>query len=332
MCVEGKNGFKTWIISAYRQYKSYGLETAYTQHLLYFRSKGEDREPRQAFMDDLKMAILAWQNDGEEIILTGDFNTGDKKTLHEKDRFWKPWLTDLGLIDVHQTHLAQPMLPATYERGTTQIDHILISQNLSIHRAGFLPFSKFPGDHRAIWVDIPIDNIIGFKPAPLHSPNARKLILNPKVVKKYVNNLKDLINKEELATQIRHLETIPAMAWITKHTERFDNIAQLFCQCMIKAQSKCRTLYSGKYPWSPAFAEARNKNFFWELIVKHLLGVKIPMRKLLKLKCKLNIKQSKVTLDSAIHHSNEARNDYIKKIKKQSTTLQKGYLEYLADI
>jgi exonuclease III len=105
MCVEGKNGFKTRIISAYRPCKSYGLETAYTQHLLYFQSVGEDREPRQAFMDDLKTAIQAWQNDGEEIILTGDFNTGDKKTPQEKDRFWNTWLSDLGLVDVHQTHL-----------------------------------------------------------------------------------------------------------------------------------------------------------------------------------------------------------------------------------
>jgi hypothetical protein len=81
MMIESKHSMKTRIISAYHPCKStLGLETAYTQHLLYWLKLGVHKDPRHLFMEDLKQERQKWQAEGEQIILCSDFsdfNTGD---------------------------------------------------------------------------------------------------------------------------------------------------------------------------------------------------------------------------------------------------------------
>lgn len=67
-------------------------------------------------MDDLALAIDEWKTNREQIILTGDFNTGDKKSVLAQDKFWTPWLQTTGLIDAHRHFINSIVSPSTHER------------------------------------------------------------------------------------------------------------------------------------------------------------------------------------------------------------------------
>jgi hypothetical protein len=51
-----------------------GKGTVYNQHKAYFREKKQDREPRQALLEDFKKALLSWNNNGEKILVFMDAN------------------------------------------------------------------------------------------------------------------------------------------------------------------------------------------------------------------------------------------------------------------
>jgi exonuclease III len=152
--IQGKQGFSTRIVCVYRPCKSFGAQTAYIQHTLHYARIGKTGDPRDILMDELAEEIIKWTNNGEQMIIVGDFNTGDKTTRQSQQSFWAPWLRKTSLIDVHKSRLDNRVnLPSTHERGSVPIDYIFASPSLMIRRAGFLPFAKFPGDHRAIWVE-----------------------------------------------------------------------------------------------------------------------------------------------------------------------------------
>ena len=268
--IEGKKGIRTRIISAYRPCKSTsGLETAYTQHIVYWNSAARNEDPRQIFMDDLKYEIQKWQEQGEQIILCGDFNTGDKSSPQAATQFWKPWLDEISLIDVHKTSSGMEWLPPTHERGSTQIDYIFISPSIQIKRAGFLPFNKVPGDHRAIWVDIQTDDIIGYNPPQLSMSTARRLKSdNPTVRNRYLSLLKQYAQQDGILMTLSWLDTVPLAHWNESYTQIYEVVTAKLKIHMMEAERKCRKLHTGRHPFSAELSTAQKKFFFWELVVK----------------------------------------------------------------
>jgi len=329
--IEGKHGMKTRIVSAYRPCKSRsGLETAYTQHLIYWDSMDRYEDPRNIFMQDLKQAILEWKEQGEQIILCGDFNTGDKNNVHTASEFWNPWLEELDLIDVHKTSTGMDWLPATHERGSSQIDYIFISPSIRIKRAGFLPFSKFPGDHRAIWVDIQTEDIIGYNAPKLSIASARRLKSDhPKIRNKYLHFLKDSLIKEGLLDAITWLNQITPSDWTSSHTSMYDDVSSRIKLHMTNAERECRKLKTGDHPFSAELNRARKKKFLWELVVKDILGLHVPKRKILKLKKYLKIKHPKPSLKIAERARDKARKQY-KEVKRRSKQLRVAFRDQLA--
>lgn len=284
MLLSGKKGISTRIVCAYRPCKSNGPDTAYIQQALYFNSIGRKGDPRKLFMEDLAQTIKQWQHLGEKIILTGDFNTGDKNTQKKLSQFWNPWLKQTGLINAHQQSSTHNIIPSTHERGQVQIDYMFISPDLSITRAGFLPFSKFPGDHRALWIDLKSSDIIGLHPQQLSMANARRLTLrDPRIVKRYLQELKKRMQNLGTVNTLDQLSHIPPDEWTSNNTEEFENAAYAFRSAMLIAEHKCRKFRTGAHPWSPTLDKARKMKFFWETKVKELLGLHVPKKKLIKL-------------------------------------------------
>lgn len=286
MLIKGKQGFLTRLVCAYRPCKSSGPETAYMQHAIYYNKIGRTGDPRENFMQDLGDTILKWSHQGERLIVVGDFNTGDKKTSRTQQSFWIPWLKKTSLIDAHCSHIHSDSLPpSTHERGKVQIDFMFVSPGLTIRRAGFLPFSKFPGDHRALWVDIATNDIVGYKPPVITTASARKLkLLDPRVVQRYLQKLQISIKEKDFDTTVIYLSKITPSEWTHNDTNAYETLSQHLREAMIHAESKCRKFCTGKHPWSPAFKKARKEKFYWELTVKQLLGLHVPVKKLVKLK------------------------------------------------
>ena len=77
-------------------------------------------------------------------------------------------------------------LGPTYQRGYNKIDGIFISHNVTIQKAGYLPFGYFPLDHRGIWIDLKHSQLLGFQLNPIIQPQVRRLKTNdPHVLKKW---------------------------------------------------------------------------------------------------------------------------------------------------
>jgi hypothetical protein len=281
-------------------------------------------------MYDLKQEIRQWQENGEQIILCGDFNTGDKNTPSAAQQFWNSWIDDLSLIDAHKSRTGLQWLPPTHERGSTQIDYIFISPSIQIKRAGFLPFNKFPGDHRAIWIDIQTEDIIGFNPPSLSRAAARRLKSDhPLIRNRYLALLHQYAEVDGIFNKFKHLESISPLDWTDEHTTCYNSTEQLFKTHMETAEKKCRKLHTGQHPFSAAFNKARKIKFFWELVVKDILGLHVPKRKILKLKKALGIKSSKPPLHIAEKKRDNARKQY-GIVKRQFKQLRTGFRDQLA--
>ena len=72
----GKRGKGIRVVSAYRPNKNNdtGDLSVYNQHLAKLAELNDDRDPLQAFLDDLHEAITRWNDKGDVIILGIDYN------------------------------------------------------------------------------------------------------------------------------------------------------------------------------------------------------------------------------------------------------------------
>ena len=72
--VEGKGTHTLRHVVAYNPCRSRGNNTVYIQHQEHFRNQKTDREPHQAFREDLKKAVQAWVSAGEKVVIHMDAN------------------------------------------------------------------------------------------------------------------------------------------------------------------------------------------------------------------------------------------------------------------
>jgi hypothetical protein len=103
------------------------------------------------------------------------------------------------MIDVHGSLLGLANSPSTHERGKVQIDYMFASPDLTNKRARFLPFAKFLGDHRALW----IVSAIRYKPPSLSLFTVRRLKLqDPCTVQRYLNIILCFVSRTSSTTGI----------------------------------------------------------------------------------------------------------------------------------
>ena len=70
----GKGGAIFRVVSMYRPCESHGALTVFSQHETYFRSVNDDRNPRDAFLQDLDEELQEWIDLGDHIVICGDLN------------------------------------------------------------------------------------------------------------------------------------------------------------------------------------------------------------------------------------------------------------------
>ena len=121
--------------------------------------------PRTQILIDLTHLLTEWRNKNEEFLLMIDANnSGEFRDVSA----WNSFVTRNSLFDVHDCKHGMSEIPPTYNRGKTQIDHILCSPALvpAIRRCGFYPFDAGPvhtSDHRAIFCDFDLHILLGIR-------------------------------------------------------------------------------------------------------------------------------------------------------------------------
>ena len=126
---------------------------------------------------------MKWKAAGEQLIISGDWNK------HVQSTNITEWMALFGLRELPTSlHHGQP--PPMYNRGRDPIDRIFGTSDIVPAESGYLEFDCIPGDHRGIWIDVPNDQILGYKmkDIPRHKACCLKLD-DPRVVAKYLQLL-----------------------------------------------------------------------------------------------------------------------------------------------
>jgi hypothetical protein len=166
--LSGRQGIKTRIILGYRPVPdpSNKTGTVFSQHEQYFIDRGTARNPRQAFLEDLRTQIIQWIVKGNIIILGLDLN--DKTWNSAAAKTIEAW----GLSNVHKTAHPSLLPVATCNKNwrNIPIDGIWCSPSIDIVSASMTGFGSLDvgkTDHRMLWADFyQQDDLFGYQPPP----------------------------------------------------------------------------------------------------------------------------------------------------------------------
>ena len=281
--IKGKQRCTTRFITVYCPGKPGGPSTVNAQQLSHLQ-----KEPISQFWDDLAQNIAKWQVAGEQLILMGDWNkdvVGPKLTQ---------WMEGFALKElVTSMHGQKP--PPTYHKGSDAIDGIFVSQTMTVAKGGYLAFGQIPGDHRGLWVDIPQREMLGYQMADIPTARARRLKLDdPRVVKKYLDNLHKFFKKHRIYKRVKKLrkEWKPGRTLTRAQAKEYEEIDTIREKGMKAASKKCRKLKAGGRRWSPALKLAKSTILFWTLILRKLRGCRVGSRRIVLLKKQIKLKEN----------------------------------------
>ena len=323
----GRHDITTTLICAYRPCKpsrNTGINTVYSQHLRYMDDIGDERDPRQAILEDLTRFITECRQNNDQIIVMMDAN--EDVTSQQLQH----WLQQNELTEAIASH-RQERAPATYHRGSKQIDGIFVSNTINPIASGFLPFGTFPSDHRAIWIEVSFDNMFGCKMERLTKPQARRLKCNdPKVCTKWKELRKEHAKQHKLNKKLKQIwqikEEVPAEEW----QQKFETIMELRNQGIRYADQHCRNLPMGEVPFSPTIKQAGATIDLWKGVIKKKQRCRFSMSKIRKLERQAGVKDAlHRTMDEANEQLQLALMRY-KRLKKDAKALRVKFLEQRA--
>ena len=211
MRLQGKGTRKLAVLCGYRPVKTEirttGASTVYRQQWNHMRALGnENPEPRSQFLKDLKVYIKTLREENHEIILMIDANesTGEKHSHINK------FFLECGLEDLHATkHRNLPDPPNTYMRGNKCIDFMAGTPGIisSMERAGIEAFSQtFHSDHRGLFIDINLTDLLAGKPAELGSIPLRGVSgTDPSKIEPYQKGVKKYIIDHNIRQRTKQL-------------------------------------------------------------------------------------------------------------------------------
>lgn len=169
-CYRGRNNTSLRIFSAYRPTLPQGSPfTVYAQQRQRLLQLNDPRCPRKAFLEDIQHDINIAQEEGDAIILLLDGNENmNSGPLSET-------LTALGLVEVIIKRHGGNASTVLQNESNIPIDGIWCSKGLYITAGGYLPYGAMVPNtnHRAIWIDITYEHILGHALPPIVRPTMR---------------------------------------------------------------------------------------------------------------------------------------------------------------
>ena len=322
MRVEGRT-IATRIICAYQPCitRKRSMSSTIAQQRRYWQLHGIRVCPRVKFREDLFDLLKQWRENGDKLILLMDANENLESGPIE--RMLKH--PDLNMEDIISKR-SNTDGPATFIRGQRQIDGAWATKDIKISAAGFLPFNFGAGDHRAIFVDIPLSSFIGTELHTIARPTARRLICNQEhIYNKYCDLLENYLvqhrvqEKLDLLAQKQHLTK-------TIRTAVLESIDLVIGEGMRMAEKRCRKLRMGAVPYSPELAKAGIQIKLWSLVVRHKRGKNINTRYIRRIakQCELRSVLA-CTLETAITNHKAAMKIYTK-LKRDALNLRRNFL------
>lgn len=161
--INGENNRTVTLITVYAVGKSkLGTQTTCFQQFVMLNAIDRDQiiDPRDNLFKDLKLLVEEKRKEGKEVIIMIDAND----TLQKPNSQFSKWVKETELIDIHTERHGTDKEPPTHDRGSTRIDYILVSKDISryVTAAGILPMHEFTRcDHRALYIDVNMKKYLG---------------------------------------------------------------------------------------------------------------------------------------------------------------------------
>ena len=194
---QGSQNITLRVITAYRPVANKkGPLSVWNQQKTFFDKTNREGNPRDLFTIDLLSDIRTWKECGDQIVLMLDVNDDVRNC---------DFSTQMLTIGLEETITSQhgDMGPSTYERGTRPIDGIYVSPTLRGLRCGYLDFTF---DHRALWMDIPVETAFGHSIPQTVARRARRLKCNdPRIVAKYLDLLIQHLDRHNMFQTVNEL-------------------------------------------------------------------------------------------------------------------------------
>jgi len=264
-------GTSLTVIGAYQvcQHQRTGKMTAATQQINILTEENVQQglftrlNPREAFIRDITAFIQQRQQEGDLILVGGDFNEemedeSGMSAIAERCR----------LVDIFGMKFETTKFPTTYKRGSKRLDYILASPEVveTIVSSGYDPFDYrgITTDHRGMFVDLDATKLFGNKPIPLATKIQRDFkATDPQAVTTYIETKWQEMTNHNLMERLQFLETTR----IANHelVERFDRDMSRAAIIATKQIKQSR-----RHPWSPKLAKAWALIHFQKMVLSQI--------------------------------------------------------------
>ena len=271
MPIDGKRGHRIRIVSVYvptipKSTIAPGCIKVYAQQkasLLHLKST---ENVTDAFWKNFWMAIDKYLEDGDKLIICGDWNE-DLYNLQFFEGFAKRNL----IPAVTGTH--KKRAPPTFTNGSFPIDEIFVSSSLEIKACGYLEHSRNGGDHWPVWVELLKEDALGTTIPPVPTFAARRLkTSDPRVVNKYNKILEEQFEKYNIYNRALKLYNTMNGQLTPQQCTEYDLLDRDRDRAMKYAEKKCRKFHSGNIPWSPTIQLIRDQKLYIKLTIRRKKG------------------------------------------------------------
>ena len=327
--VEGRSEIKTAIIQIYRPCRnSDDTGSVYNQQQVWT----ETQDPIASFDTDLLSLIDTFREGGHRIIVMGDFNIAFH---HSRRNHIEKALEERDIINPITERYGRDDAPNTHTRGSLPIDAIFCSQSIDMIMGGFEVGMDEISDHRAIWMDITMDSILGVDRGKFQKPLTRKLqIRNKKVTQKFNRALDTQI------TQHRMVEKAERLLEVARTTKRltplqarqYETLDDQRCRAIAYANQRCTKLPSDDADFSPTLQEAIGiATLQAEMARKIRTQRKIHTRWVQRMRKRWKI-QHQISIPSTAEEAAEAlkaARTQVKEVKQKAPDLRRDFLDML---
>ena len=186
-----------------------------------------------------------------------------------------------NLIDPIRNRFGSTNVPPTYHRNNTYpIDSVFVSRKLQhITAGGWLRFGEGIGDHRVIYIDIPMQLLLGENKFAIPPPQVRRLKCNDlRIVDRFNTILEEQYKRHKTLDRIERFNRtfhVPLTDIEQTEIKKLDRISTFAVR---HADKKCRKLCMGEVPFCHKLNAAGEMIGFWRLVIRKKLGCHVSIR------------------------------------------------------
>ena len=204
-------------------------------------------------MTELRELVTNLQNDGQAVILMMDANG----TI-SSDTGLPDFIATCDLVDLHRN---DPPLSTYIESESRRIDYMLGCHRVAatVTRQGTLAYSEGPqSDHRGLYVDLQIRDILGDQPAQLVESDRHRSLHsgNPEMVATYLQSMRAYYEAHNMSERIQTM-------YLEHKGMSIDEVRKLLTswdndqgRAMQHAEGSLKVRES-QYKWSPKLRKCR---------------------------------------------------------------------------